>query len=497
MSGRRIDAIAGVRLAGPGAERAATTGPHDVLLADGRIVDIAPSGALRLTGEVLQGDGAFLVPGLWDHHVHVGQAALTALRVDLGDVATAAEAAAVMADALVGPDGRRVGAGFRDAFWPDAPSLAVLDERTGVVPTYLVNADLHSLWLNSAALSREGMTSPDGVLREEAAFEVSRRLGSVPAELVDAAVADLARRAASRGVVGLVDLDMAENESVWQRRRAGGFDTLRVRFGIYPEHVDRALAAGLVTGDPLRGDTGDLVHVGPVKVITDGSLGTRTAACSVAYPGDPHDHGLLAVGPEELRDLLIRATGGGLAAAVHAIGDDAVRHALDAFALTGATGTIEHAQLVAAADIPRFARLDVAASVQPAHALDDRDLTDALWAAQTAIAYPLRSLADGGAALLFGSDAPVSTLDPWAAIAAAVHRTRDGREPWRPGEAVPIALALAASTAGGSLRPSEITPGAVADMVLTGADPATAGEETLRQMPVTATLLGGRMTYGG
>ena len=122
--------------------------------------------------------------------------------------------------------------------------------------------------------------------------------------------------------------------------------------------------------------------------------------------------------PDALVEMMTRATGAGLECAVHAIGDVANSHALDAFAATGATGTIEHAQLLAHADIPRFARLGVSASVQPEHAIDDRDMTDSIWSGQTGVAYPLRSLAAAGTNLLFGSDAPVAPLDPWAAMAA-------------------------------------------------------------------------------
>lgn len=497
MIGANVGTIRAVRVAGAGREMLPSDDPVDVFLADGRIVDIAPTGALRATGETLDGGGAWLMPGLWDHHVHMLQWALVAERVDVGAAATAREAAALMGAAPV-RDGRRVGAGFRDALWPDDPDLALLDDATGDVPTYLVNADVHSVWLNSAAQRREGITTDaSGILREEPAFEVSRRLNAVDPDAGDRQVLRAARAAAARGVVGLVDLDMAWNDEAWARRVAGGFDVLRVEYGIYPEHLDRAIAEGLATGDPLRGEAGGLVRTGPFKVITDGSLGTRTAACSHPYPGDGHDHGILTVSPGELVELMRRATGAGIACAVHAIGDVANTQALDAYALTGATGTIEHAQLVSHADIPRFARLGVAASVQPEHAVDDRDLTDSLWAAQRALAYPLRALVDAGADVRFGSDAPVSPLEPWSAIAAAVFRSRDGRTPWRVDQAIDIATAIDASTRGGSGDPQRIEPGGPADLVVLDADPFVADDAGLRAMPVRATLLGGRVTHAG
>lgn len=495
--GAHVAALRGVRIATADRRLLAVDGPVDVLIADGRIVDIAPTGALPLRGEVWEGDGAWIIPGLWDHHVHTVQWALAAQRQDLSEAASATEAAALMADAPTLGDERRIGTGFRDVRWPDRPSLALLDEHTGGIPTYLVNADVHSVWLNSAAFRREGFDAPlDGVLREEDAFEVSRRLNAADPLVADLAVAEAARRAAARGVVGLVDFDMAWTAESWGRRVAAGFDTHRVEFAVYPPDLDRAIAEGLVTGDPLAG-TGDLVRVGPLKIISDGSLGTRTAATSAGYADDPHNHGVLTVPAARLQELLLRATGAGLGVALHAIGDVAVSAALDAFTATGAHGTIEHAQLVRHADLARFARLGVAASVQPQHALDDRDAADALWAAQSAIPYPLASLHRAGASLRFGSDAPVAPLDPWHAISAAVVRSDDDREPWHPEERIDVETALAASTRGGTGGGAAVLPGAVADLVLLGADPATADAGTLRAMPVAATLVGGRITHEG
>lgn len=494
--GESPEVVANVRLTGSERTDPFADDLVDVHLSEGLVSDIAPAGALPRRGLVVDVDGGWLVPGLWDHHVHVVQWALAAQREPLGAATSAAHAARLMSGAPVLPDGRRVGTGFRDALWQDAPSLDVLDAATGEVPTYLINADVHSVWLNTAALRREGFPVDGvGILREEPAFEISRRLNAVAPEVADPLVHSMAQDAAARGVVGLVDLDMAWNEDAWVRRLGAGFDALRVEFGIYPEFLDRAIADGLRTGDVARGAASDLARVGPLKVITDGSLGTRTAACSHAYPGDPHNLGLLTVDIATLVDLMTRATGAGIASAIHAIGDVANTHALDAFAATGAWGTIEHAQLVSHADIPRFGRLGVGASVQPEHAIDDRDMTDVIWAEQTAQPYPLRSLAETGANLLFGSDAPVSPLDPWAAMAAAVFRTRDGREPWQAHQSIDAATALAASTWRGSTTPARIEPGIRADLAMCAHDPLRATEREMRGMRVAATLLGGRLTH--
>lgn len=492
--GAHIGMIRGARIAGPGREFLLSEEPVDIHIERGVISDIAPTGALPPRGDVLDADGGWVVPGLWDNHVHTVQWALAAERESLGEVVSAAEAAQRMASTALLPDGRRVGSGFRDALWADAPTLELLDSRTGEEPTYLINADVHSVWLNSAALRREGFASPDGMLREEDAFEISRRLNAADPERGDRAVRDAGERAAARGVTGLVDFDMAWTADAWPRRVAAGFAAHRVEFAVYPFDLDRAIAAGLRSGEfhqepdaPLDG--AGLVRVGSVKIITDGSLGTRTAACSHPYAGDEGNFGVLNVEREDLVDLLVRATGAGLSAAVHAIGDRATTMALDAFTLSGASGTIEHAQLVRHADLARFARLGVIASVQPQHALDDRDLVDGLWARQTAVGYPLASLRNAGVELRFGSDAPVAPLDPWQAIAAAVARTDDDRESWHPEERLSVDAALQASAR------TSVRPGEPADIVLCDSDPHTASASVLRGMGVSATLLAGRLTH--
>jgi predicted amidohydrolase YtcJ len=467
----------------------------DVTVEQGRIASISPAGAH--TGDVLDLDGRWLLPGLWDHHVHFDQQALALRRVDLSASRSAAEAVHTMSEHLarirVTPGHPIVGHGFRDGLWPDPPTAELLDAAVPGVPAVLVSGDLHCCWLNTPALALYGWEGhPTGVLREDDCFELVGRLGDVPAATLDEWVGEAAVAAAARGVVGVTEFEMTDNLASWGRRFAAGFDALRIQAGVYTEHLDAAVAEGHRTGEVLDATGGQhsagLLTVGPFKILTDGSLNTRTAYCVDVYPGTG-ERGILTVPTEELVPLLRTAWSAGISPAVHAIGDEATRLALDAFELVGCRGRIEHAQLVRAEDFPRFASLGVAASVQPEHAMDDRDVAERYWAGRTGRSFALRSLLDAGAELLLGSDAPVSPLDPWVTLSAGVSRSRDGREPWHPEQAITIEEGIAASAHG------TVAVGEIADLVAVDRDPFAASGDELRTMPVALTLVAGRETH--
>ena len=444
--------------------------------------------------EVIDLDGRFVIPGLWDEHVHFTQWSLLSRRLDVSAALSAAEAAdMVRARARAGgmpPAGPLVGHGFRDGLWPHMPSAALLDQAAWGAPVVLISADLHTAWLNAAAAETIGVGLDEyGLVREEDAFTVARAVNELPDVIVDTWAAEAALEAATRGVVGIVDLEMAWNLDTWVRRRQAGDETLRVQFGIYPEHLDQAVELGMRTGQKLD----ELTTVGYLKVLIDGSLNTRTAYCDEPYTdleGEDR-HGLLTVPEDELEALLKKAAMARIVPTVHAIGDAANRIALDAFARAATTGRIEHAQLVGRQDFARFAELGVTASVQPQHAMDDRDVADHYWPGRTDRAFAWRSLLEAKATLAFGSDAPVSPLDPWLGMAAAIGRTNDEREPWHPEQGITAEQALVASTRGRGI----VSEGEIADLVITEYDPLHTPVAQLRTMPVSATMLEGTFTH--
>lgn len=466
--------------------------PSDVLVRDGLVVQVTDAGTLPVPAdvEVVELTDATVLPGIVDSHVHLDQLAHHSRRVDVTGTASAGE----VVDRLVGQPpaagGFVVGHGFVDGLW-DAPAhKGLLDSRLPNVPVAVISLDLHTVWASSAALARWGLEDSTGILREGTAMDVTARLQrSVPTTEVDRWTADVLEGMARRGVTALVDFEYADNLSTWRRRPP---PPLRVHAAVWPDWLDDAIADGMVTGDVLPG-TGGRVHVGPCKVVADGSLNTRTAWCFEPYPGatGPDVHGLPLMDVSALTGLMAKASAAGLYPAVHAIGDRANATALEAFEAVGCPGRIEHAQLVATEDFARFALPGLVASVQPQHATADRDVADRQWRGSTGRAFAYRSLHEAGATLVLGSDAPVSPPDPWHAIADAVTRTADDRPPWHPEQALPLDVAVVAACGGRS----GFAVGDLADLTVVAGDLATLEPAALRDVEVVLTVVGGAVVH--
>ena len=489
-------AIAGDRIAGG-------VGAHETVLASPERVGLG---------------GRCVVPGFNDAHVHFPQWALAQRQVRLEGTRSLDEAVARVAAAVRGhPPARWLrGMGWRSAEWSPAvePTKEALDAVTGDTPVALMAKDGHSLWLNSAALARadgdlrvpggvvevDERGEPTGVLREESAWRFRERaLRETSDEEWVEATREGIGIANSRGVTAIHDKDgWIGALRIWQRVREVDGLTLRVWQSLPADQVDELAELGIASG---LGD--DLLRVGYLKVFMDGTLGSRTARLS-------DGSGVEITSREEFTEIVRRAARAGFPVAVHAIGDQANRDALDAFEATqddwrprGLRQRIEHAQLLAEEDVPRFGRLGIAASVQFSHGPSDRDLADDFWAGMTERAYAYRSLRDGGALLANGSDAPVEELDPLMGICAGVLRTLDDRDPWHPEQAVSVEDALLATTvnpawlARAERRRGRLVPGQLADLVVLDRDPVTCPPDELPDVQVVATMLGGRWIHGG
>jgi predicted amidohydrolase YtcJ len=488
-------AIAGDRIVGG-------VGTHETALASPDRVDLG---------------GRCVLPGFTDSHVHFAQWSLAQRQVRLEGAATLEEAVERVADAArsAPPERWLRGTGWRNAEWspPVEPTKEALDTVTGKVPVALMAKDGHSLWLNSAALARadgklqvrggvvelDERGEPTGVLREESAwrFRETYVYGETPDEEWIDAMRTGIRIANSRGVTAVHDKDgWLGALRFFQRLRDEEALTLRVWQSLPHDNLDNLAELSVSSG---FGD--DLLRVGYIKVFMDGTLGSRTARLL-------DGSGVQITSGDELADIVRRAAPIGFPVAVHAIGDLANREALDAFETTQEAWRprdlrqrIEHAQLLADEDLPRFGRLGIAASVQFSHAPSDRDIADRYWAGMTHRAYTFRSLADSGALLANGSDAPIEELDPLLGIRAGVLRTLDERTGWHPEQAVSVELALEATTvnpawlARDERRRGRLIPGQLADLVVLDRDPLACPPEELPEVQVVATMLGGRWVY--
>ena len=471
--------------------------PLDVLVIDGRVVEVGENLPRPPRANEHDADGRWLIPGLWDQHVHLDQWTQVSQRLDLTGTRSAEEVLdRVVARLRVGPEGPVLGWGHRSAAWTRQPTVSELDAVTGDRTVILISGDGHNAWLNSTALAWLRLSARDTVVSEQEWFQAYIHLGSLVGDQGTSpdAYRQTLKDAAAKGIAGLVDLEFDQSLSAWPEREAAGVELLRIKVGAYIDTLPEFLAAGLVTGDPLPG-CGPLVTMGPLKVIFDGSLNTHTAWCCEPYAvgggkGAPN------LTPGTLRVLMTHAREHGLEAAIHAIGDAAVHEALNAFEQTKATGSIEHAQMIQRADSRRMAQLGIRASVQPGHLLDDQPVAELFWPERTHRCFPLRWLYDDGVQVVLGSDAPVSPLDPWASMAAAVHRGKDHNEPWHPEHTLTVHEALAASTHGFGT----VAPGHPADLALLESDPLPSGSsyeqaQALRAMRVAATWVNGRQAH--
>ena len=399
--------------------------------------------------------GRCVLPAFTDSHVHFPTWSLARRDVHLEEADSVAAALA-----LVEAHSRRGtwirGTGWRDAAWPEPPTAAALDAVTGDTPAALWSKDYHSLWLNSAGLAQAGgelelpggvverdeRGEPTGILREESAWRFRERFVTVSEdEFVDATREGI-RIANSRGVAAIHDKDgWLGAAAIFGRIHESDGLTLRVWQSLPTERIPELASL------PLRSRLGDdYLRLGYLKTFMDGTLGSQTA---LMLDGT----GVRITSREELEDIVRRAAAAGWPVAVHAIGDRANRDALDAFAATqdawkplGLRQRIEHTQCLDPADVPRFAALGVACSVQFTHAPSDRDLAERFWGDHREGTYAFRSLLESGAVVANGSDAPVEELDPLAGIRAGVLRTIDERPAWRPEEAVTVEQAIVAST---------------------------------------------------
>ena len=494
------------------------------------------------------GTGVFVFPGFNDAHTHLGMAASTKLNVDLrGAKSLGAMLATIAAFANDAPAGHWLtGGGWDHTLWArkTLPTRQELDAVTDGHPAFLERIDGHIAIANTAALKAAGITGktvppPGGAIDLDAGGEPSGILREGAKELVtrvipppshdermhgdELAIAD----ALKHGVTSVQDFSDWEDFLVFEELEKKGKLDLRITEWLpFKSPLDelKRMRAHHDLNDPM-------LHTGFLKGFMDGSLGSRTAALKEPYFDDPGNTGLPQYTQAELNKMAEERAVAGFQLGFHAIGDQAVSMALDAFSqfydpclnmplkdrvpartpqcwepvARGARERIEHAQVVDPADIPRFARLGVIASMQPSHLLTDMNWAEArLGPKRAAYSYAWKAFLDAGVALAFGTDYPVEPITPFRGLYAAVTRMNEaGTMSYFPENKITRGQALYAYTQGSAYaefaeeHKGKLAPGYDADFILVDRNLDTVDAAELLKVKVLETFVAGRQVDAG
>ncbi len=502
----------------------------------GRILAVGDNDEVRRVGdghaELVDLRGKTVLPGFIDSHIHLLSAAYRSYYIDAEACSNEDDVANLVRQrAVQTPAGQWIlGGQWNKNLWPrqQFPTRAPLDSAAPEHPVALWSKDGHLLWVNSLALQRAGITAetpepangailrdstgePAGILQEEGATSlvyniINMRDPALSRHLVQGKLKELQQA----GITTIHDIEQSDALNLFQQLRDEGALGVRVNM-ILPHRMLPELRAL-----QLRAGFGDdMLRLGGIKIFADGTLGSQTAAMLEAFEGNPVNRGILVLPEQEMKETVSAAAELGMSIAIHAIGDRAARIALNAIENVGAQFIapaprlryrLEHVQLIAPEDLERMRRLRVIASVQPFHAVSDRDIAERYWGERHRRSYAYRTMQQMGIPLALGSDAPVETFDSLRILYAATMRndpaTSQQRPPWLPDQALPIAQALWGYTMGAAYAGAEeqskgsLTAGKLGDAVVLREDILSVPQEKMSENGVQATILGGTIVYG-
>jgi predicted amidohydrolase YtcJ len=515
------------------------TGQRDVPLASAlgisgnRIAAVGDDARIRKLAtkstRVVDLRGAFVMPGFIDNHTHFLRASFMLSAPELRTAKTRdefVERIAKSAQSLRSGQWLQGGNWDEQMWGGELPSRAWIDAVTPNTPVAVVRSDQHMVLLNSLALRlaridrntpdpeggliiRDAQGEPTGLIKDRAKDLLKHAIPAPSNADVDAVIGVGTAHALSKGVtqVHVTELDWVTHDSLRRLRKQ---NQVGMRFYSFVPLEDWQRLDALVKAEG-RGD--DWVRWGALKGLIDGSLGSRTAVFRDPYADNPASHGIYRTPPEKLRDYIKLADAAGLHITVHAIGDEGNDQLLGMFeAAAIANGArdrrfrIEHAQHLLTSDVPRFAKQNVIASMQPYHAIDDgRWAIKPLGPERLHGAWAIRSLLDAKARVTFGSDWPVAPIDPLLGVSAAVLRqTIDGANPqgWVPEQRITVQEALTAYTTTNAYagfqenRLGLIAPGYLADLTILDTDLTTCPPEQIARAKVIHTLIDGQVRFG-
>ncbi|HEY0626410.1 MAG TPA: amidohydrolase family protein [Allosphingosinicella sp.] len=486
----------------------------------------------RLAGRAdyrIDGRGRTLIPGLFDAHGHVMGLGMGAIQLDLSDTNSLQEAQAkIAAYAAANPSPRWIiGRGWNQEKWGLGrfPTAADIDAVVRDRPVWLERVDGHAGWANSIAMQEAGVTAasvspaggkiektgnqPNGIFIDAASTLVQKAVPATLPRTRDQALQRAQEILLSNGLTAVADMGTSAEE--WLvLRRAGDEGRLNVRVLSYASGVENLLEVAGTHQTPWLYDN-RLRMVG-VKLYADGALGSRGAFLKQPYKDSPKERGLAFLSDATLKNLMVRAAMDGFQVAVHAIGDAANAQVLEGIEELSDTykgdrrWRIEHAQIVDPADLPRFARNGIIASMQPVHQTSDWRMAEARMGAERLRgAYAWATMAQNRVPLAFGSDFPVESPNPFHGLAVAISRVDPQGQPaggWMPEQRVSLTQAFSAFTRDAAYaafaedRLGSLERGRMADFIIIDRDIFNnATPEQIRGTQVLETYLGGRRVW--
>lgn len=499
-----------------------------------RILAVGDDASIRsLIGSntrVVRLEGRSMTPGLSDAHCHLYGLGKSLESVNLRDIPTPEAAAAMVAEASKSLTAGEwaVGRGWDQNLWPGQsfPNFATLDAVASDRPVALRRVDGHALWANTIALELAGIDddTPDpaggkilrdeeghatGVLIDVAMDLVERKIPKPTTEAIKRRILSAGKLAASVGITSVHEMGISDEVANVYRALADE--------GRLPLRVYAFLAGDLKTALDLKSrnveqdrDGTQFFVMRAIKLFADGALGSRGAAMLAPYSDDKENTGLWLTSAADLEVAALAVAEAGWQLGVHAIGDAGNRAVLDAFeaaykanASSDLRFRVEHAQIVASADLPRFASLGVIASMQPTHATSDMPWAEErLGKDRLAGAYAWRTILDSGAHLASGSDFPVERVSPLLGVYSAVTRQDAKGEPvggWLPEQKLTLTEALASFTRESAFASfaeqnrGVLQPGYVADLTIY--DRVLAADSSLLKTAIDMTVVGGAVKF--
>jgi predicted amidohydrolase YtcJ len=499
----------------------------DRILSVGSSAEIAKLARANPSARVIDAGGGMVVPGFIDSHVHFVDGGFRLASVQLRDARTPEEFVRRIKNyAATLPAGTWITGGDWDhqQWGGELPARAWIDSVTPNNPVWIARLDGHMSLANSLTLKAAGVTrdtkdveggtivrdpggEPTGILKDNAQSYVYKVEPAATAELNDRALDAAMKYVAAQGVTSVVNMGTFQDLAAFERARAGARMITRI-YAVTPISQWERLRDTVAR----KGHGDEWLRIGGLKGFVDGSLGSHTAAMFAPFTDSPKDSGFLVETENDLYKWTSSGDKAGLQMIVHAIGDRAINTQLNIFERVAKENgprdrrfRIEHAQHIAPADIPRFGRLGVIASMQPYHAIDDgRWAEKVIGHERSKTTYAFRSLIDSKARVVFGSDWFVAPPTPLEGIYAAVtRRTLDDKNPdgWIPEQKITVEEALRAYTIDAAYGTFDekikgsLERGKLADLVVIDRDLTKIPAASIRDAKVMQTIVGGRVVF--